>query len=109
MIWIKEGNIEIAGTVEEVRADYTIITKAVRNSLAKMIGKENADKELDKMVALAKMEIDDLVEACSKGATPEEKEELKSEECTDCRWQQLNGGTCKGGKARCGQFVAERE
>lgn len=73
MIWIKEGNIEIAGTVEEVRADYTIITKAVRNSLAKMIGKENADKELDKMVALAKMEIDDLVEACSKGATPEEK------------------------------------
>ncbi|MFR1945238.1 MAG: hypothetical protein ACLS20_08225 [Faecalimonas umbilicata] len=77
MIWIKEGNIEIAGTVEEVRADYTIITKAVRNSLAKMIGKENADKELDKMVALAKMEIDDLVEACSKGATPEEKEELK--------------------------------
>lgn len=58
MIWIKEGNIEIEGTVEEVRADYTIITKAVRNSLAKM-------------------EIDDLVEACSKGATPEEKEELK--------------------------------
>lgn len=77
MIWIKEGNVKIEGTVEEVRADYTIITKAVRNSLAKMIGKENADKELDKMVALAKMEIDDLVEAYSKGATPEEKEELK--------------------------------
>lgn len=30
------------------------------------------------------------------------------EECTACRWQQLNGGTCKGGKARCGQFVRER-
>jgi hypothetical protein len=30
------------------------------------------------------------------------------EECIDCRWQQLNGGTCKGGKARCGQFVKER-
>lgn len=26
-----------------------------------------------------------------------------------CRWQRLNGGTCKGGKARCGQFVAEKE
>ena len=33
MIWIKEGNIEIEGTVEEVRADYTIITKAVRNRI----------------------------------------------------------------------------
>jgi hypothetical protein len=29
--------------------------------------------------------------------------------CETCRWQQLNGGTCKGGKARCGQFVAEKE
>lgn len=29
--------------------------------------------------------------------------------CEACRWQQLNGGTCKGGKARCGQFVAEKE
>lgn len=29
--------------------------------------------------------------------------------CKACRWQQLNGGTCKGGKARCGQFVAEKE
>lgn len=29
--------------------------------------------------------------------------------CEVCRWQQLNGGTCKGGKARCGQFVAEKE
>lgn len=77
MIWIKEGNIKIAGTVEEVRTDYIIITKEVRNSLTKIIGKENADKDLDKMVALAKMEIDDLVEAYSKGATPEEKEELK--------------------------------
>lgn len=28
--------------------------------------------------------------------------------CEACRWQQLNGGTCKGGKARCGQFVAEK-
>lgn len=28
--------------------------------------------------------------------------------CEACRWQQLNGGTCKGGKARCGQFVRER-
>jgi hypothetical protein len=28
--------------------------------------------------------------------------------CEACRWQQLNGGTCKGGKARCGQFVKER-
>lgn len=28
------------------------------------------------------------------------------EECTDCRWQQLNGGTCTDGKARCGQFVS---
>lgn len=26
--------------------------------------------------------------------------------CEACRWQQLNGGTCKGGKARCGQFVS---
>lgn len=77
MIWIEEGNLEITGTAEEVRADYTIITKAIRKNLAKIIGKENADKELDKMVALAKMEIDDLVELCSKGVTPEEKEELK--------------------------------
>ncbi len=29
--------------------------------------------------------------------------------CEACRWQRLNGGTCKGGKARCGQFVAEKE
>lgn len=29
--------------------------------------------------------------------------------CEACRWQQLNGGTCKGGKVRCGQFVAEKE
>lgn len=29
--------------------------------------------------------------------------------CEVCRWHNLNGGTCKGGKARCGQFVAERE
>lgn len=29
--------------------------------------------------------------------------------CEACRWQQLNGGTCKGGKARCGQFVTEKE
>ena len=29
--------------------------------------------------------------------------------CEACRWHNLNGGTCKGGKARCGQFVAERE
>ena len=29
--------------------------------------------------------------------------------CEACRWQQLNGGTCKGGKTRCGQFVAEKE
>lgn len=28
--------------------------------------------------------------------------------CEVCRWQQLNGGTCKGGKARCGQFVEEK-
>lgn len=28
--------------------------------------------------------------------------------CEACRWQQLNGGTCKGGKARCGQFARER-
>ena len=28
--------------------------------------------------------------------------------CEACRWQQLNGGACKGGKARCGQFVAEK-
>lgn len=28
--------------------------------------------------------------------------------CEACKWQQLNGGTCKGGKARCGQFVRER-
>lgn len=77
MIWIKEGNIEITGTVKEVRTDYTITTKAVRNSLAKIIGKKNADKELDKMVASAKIKIDDLVESCSKGVTPEEKEELK--------------------------------
>lgn len=28
--------------------------------------------------------------------------------CEACRWQQLNGGTCKGGKARCGQFVEEK-
>lgn len=46
MIWIKEGNLKITGTVKEVKADYTIITKAVRNSLAKMIGKENADKPI---------------------------------------------------------------
>lgn len=31
MIWIKEGNIEITGTVKEVKTDYTITTKAVRN------------------------------------------------------------------------------
>lgn len=29
--------------------------------------------------------------------------------CEACRWQQLNGGTRKGGKARCGQFVEEKE
>lgn len=29
--------------------------------------------------------------------------------CEACRWHNLNGGTCKGGKARCGQFVAEKE
>lgn len=29
--------------------------------------------------------------------------------CEACRWHSLNGGTCKGGKARCGQFVAEKE
>lgn len=29
--------------------------------------------------------------------------------CEACRWQQLNGGTCKGGKVRCGQFVTEKE
>lgn len=29
--------------------------------------------------------------------------------CYDCMWHSLNGGTCKGGKARCGQFVAEKE
>lgn len=29
--------------------------------------------------------------------------------CETCRWHSLNGGTCKGGKARCGQFVAEKE
>mgnify|MGYP003265579276 CR=1 FL=1 len=29
--------------------------------------------------------------------------------CEACRWHGLNGGTCKGGKARCGQFAAERE
>lgn len=29
--------------------------------------------------------------------------------CEACRWHSLNGGTCKGGKARCGQFAAERE
>ena len=28
--------------------------------------------------------------------------------CEACRWHNLNGGTCKGGKARCGQFVAEK-
>jgi hypothetical protein len=28
--------------------------------------------------------------------------------CEACRWHNLNGGTCKGGKARCGQFVKER-
>lgn len=28
--------------------------------------------------------------------------------CETCRWHSLNGGTCKGGKARCGQFVRER-
>lgn len=27
--------------------------------------------------------------------------------CEACRWHSLNGGTCEGGKARCGQFVAE--
>lgn len=29
--------------------------------------------------------------------------------CEACRWHSLNGGTCKGGKARCGQFVEEKE
>lgn len=29
--------------------------------------------------------------------------------CYDCMWHSLNGGTCKGGKVRCGQFVAEKE
>ena len=29
--------------------------------------------------------------------------------CEAFRWHNLNGGTCKGGKARCGQFVAEKE
>ena len=28
--------------------------------------------------------------------------------CEACRWHSLNGSTCKGGKARCGQFVKER-
>ncbi len=28
--------------------------------------------------------------------------------CEACRWHNLNGGTCKGGKERCGQFVKER-
>ena len=28
--------------------------------------------------------------------------------CEACRWHNLNGGTCKGGKARCGQFVEEK-
>lgn len=28
--------------------------------------------------------------------------------CKACRWHNLNGGTCKGGKARCGQFVEEK-
>lgn len=29
--------------------------------------------------------------------------------CEACRWHNLNGGTCKGGNARCGQFVEEKE
>lgn len=77
MIRIKNGKLELEGMPREIEADYTIITRAVRKNMAKIFGKENADKQIDRMVALAKMEIDDLVEAYSKGATPEEKEELK--------------------------------
>lgn len=29
--------------------------------------------------------------------------------CEACRWQRLNGSTCEGRKAICGQFVAEKE
>lgn len=77
MIRIKNGKLELEGMPREIEADYTIITRAVRKNMAQIFGKENADKQIDRMVALAKMEIDDLVEAYSKGATPEEKEELK--------------------------------
>jgi len=54
----------------------------------------------------------EVQETCSSFREEIEKKKVTKKSCKGCeacRWHNLNGGTCKGGKARCGQFVAEKE
>lgn len=60
MISVFKGNVQILGTVPEIVSDFSLIARAVRQSITPELGEEKTDKLIDEALRCARLSDDEI-------------------------------------------------